>query len=65
MSRVPPYASARSLASLREVAPRIDQGAVEIEGEQHGVPYCPLYVAKDVGVSQTLTRTTGRRWLPA
>jgi len=40
---------------IGEVAGRIDEGAVEIERDQ-----AAEYVAHDVGVSHTVTRTTGR-----
>jgi len=40
---------------IGEIAGRIDERAVEIEGDQAAV-----YVAHDVGVSHTVTRTTGR-----
>lgn len=53
------------ISGLREIAPRINQCAVEIENEKAGQSsYDPAYSANEVGVSHTVTRTTGRPcWL--
>src|SRR5690606_35561036 len=49
----------QGVGRLGEIAPRVDEGAVEIE-DNKGHASC-LYSANDVGVSQTVTRRTGRR----
>ena len=41
-----------------EIASRVDEGAVEIKNDQTALSYC-LYSANEVGVSHTVTRTTG------
>ena len=53
-----PALDEQRVGGIREVAERIDERAVEIEHEEPNAH--SVYSAYDVGVSHTLTRTTGR-----
>ena len=54
------------ICRLGEIAARVDERAIEVEDdESNRRESYARYSANDVGVSQTVTRTTGSCWLLA